>query len=87
MESMHYIGLDIHKRIIAFCIKTFNGKIVNQGKITAARKALNGWPLCSRLKYLERNLSLWKYKWPLRRPLKALSHSDLSVAPCNLGAE
>jgi len=43
MESMHYIGLDIHKKIIAYCIKTFNGKIVDQGTITATRKALNWW--------------------------------------------
>ncbi len=28
MESMHYIGMDIHKKIIAFCIKTFSGTLI-----------------------------------------------------------
>lgn len=43
MESMHYIGMDIHKKIIAFCIKTFHGTMINQGKLPATRKALNKW--------------------------------------------
>ena len=33
MENMHYIGLDIHKKIIAFCIKT---KSVEQNRFAAA---------------------------------------------------
>lgn len=43
MESMYYIGLDIHKKMIAFCIKTLNGTMVDQGTITATRKALDEW--------------------------------------------
>lgn len=43
MEIMHYIGLDIHKKVIAFCIKTWRGEMVNQGKIQATRKALGTW--------------------------------------------
>ncbi len=43
MESMHYIGMDIHKKIIAFCIKTFNGIVIKQGKLPATRKALSNW--------------------------------------------
>lgn len=43
MEIMHYIGLDIHKKIIAYCIKTFSGDIIDQGTIPATRKALNDW--------------------------------------------
>jgi transposase len=43
MESMHYIGLDIHKKIIAFCIKTISGVMIRQGTIPATRKALNSW--------------------------------------------
>lgn len=41
--SMHYIGLDIHKKIIAFCIKTANGDLVEHGTIPATRKALGEW--------------------------------------------
>ena len=43
METMHYIGLDIHKKIIAFCIKTISGQIISQGTISATRKALMDW--------------------------------------------
>jgi len=43
MESMHYIGLDIHKKIISFCIKTWSGVLIGQGTIPATRKALSGW--------------------------------------------
>nr|WP_319392691.1 IS110 family transposase [uncultured Desulfobacter sp.] len=43
MESMHYIGMDIHKKIIAFCIKTFSGRVIKQGKLPATRKALSNW--------------------------------------------
>ena len=40
---MHYIGLDIHKKIIAYCIKTLDGAIYGQGKICATRPALIEW--------------------------------------------
>lgn len=43
MESMYYIGLDIHKKIIAFCIKTVSGQVIKQGTVSATRKALNAW--------------------------------------------
>ena len=43
MEREHYIGLDIHKKIIAYCIKTKSGKRIGQGKISATRKGLNDW--------------------------------------------
>ncbi len=42
MESMHYIGLDIHKKIVVFCIKTFGGIRVDQGTIRATRKGILG---------------------------------------------
>ena len=40
---MHYIGLDIHKKIIAFCVKSEDGAIHSQGKISATRPALIEW--------------------------------------------
>ena len=43
MESIHYIGLDVHKKTIAYCIKTVNGTTVQQGVISAERKALRQW--------------------------------------------
>lgn len=41
--SMHYIGLDIHKKIIAYCIKTDNGTLHGNGVIPATRSALEEW--------------------------------------------
>ena len=43
MNSMHYIGFDIHKKVISFCEKLMDGTIVEQGVIAATRKSLNHW--------------------------------------------
>ncbi len=43
MNSFYYVGLDIHKKMIAYCIKTIDGRIVRQGKIEANRKMLYRW--------------------------------------------
>jgi transposase len=43
MESIHYIGLDVHKKTISYCIKAVNGKVVRQGNISTERKALRHW--------------------------------------------
>ena len=40
MESIHYIGLDVHKKTIAYCVKTASGQLVCQGTVAAERKAL-----------------------------------------------
>lgn len=43
MESIHYVGLDVHKKNISYCVKTTGGKCVSQGEITADRKSLVQW--------------------------------------------
>jgi len=43
MNSMHYIGFDIHKKVISFCEKLMDGTIVDQGVIHATRESLNSW--------------------------------------------
>lgn len=43
MNSMHYIGFDIHKKIIAFCCKEADGTIADSGVIPATRTALTKW--------------------------------------------
>ena len=43
MNSMHYIGFDIHKKIISFCEKLMDGTIVDQGVISATRESLSHW--------------------------------------------
>ena len=43
MDSMHYIGFDIHKKVISFCEKKIDGTIVDQGEVKATRKGLSDW--------------------------------------------
>jgi len=43
MENMYYIGLDVHKKTIAFCIKSADGRAVRQGTVNAQRPALRQW--------------------------------------------
>jgi transposase len=43
MNVIHYIGLDVHKKTISYCIKTADGRIVREGKLPATRLALRSW--------------------------------------------
>jgi transposase len=43
MTIMHYIGLDIHKKTISFCVKLADGTMVSEGKIVANRASLDRW--------------------------------------------
>lgn len=43
MEELYYIGLDLHKKIIAYCIKTVSGAIIRRGTVAATRPALLEW--------------------------------------------
>jgi len=43
MTVIHYIGLDVHKKTISYCIKTAAGQIVQQGRLEASRSALRSW--------------------------------------------
>ncbi len=43
MKSMHYIGFDIHKKVISFCEKQVDGTVVDQGTLRANRKVLSKW--------------------------------------------
>ncbi len=43
METVYYIGLDVHKKTIAYCIKTITGKLAEQGAISADRQTLRRW--------------------------------------------
>ena len=40
MEKMYYIGLDIHKKMIAWCLKDHSGCFVKQGEVKTTRSAL-----------------------------------------------
>lgn len=43
MQEVHYIGLDVHKKTIAFCEKTQSGRVIAEGIIEANRSALELW--------------------------------------------
>ena len=43
MKTVYSIGLDIHKKVIAYCIKTKDGHLVGQGAIGADRASLIEW--------------------------------------------
>lgn len=43
MTSIHYIGLDVHKRTMSFCIKGQLGNIIRQGQVATDREALQEW--------------------------------------------
>ena len=43
MESMYYIGLDVHKRKISYCVKDSSGKLHAEGTLPATRYDLDCW--------------------------------------------
>jgi len=42
MQTMYYIGLDVHKRTISYCVKDGSGTIHAEGTIAATRFDLGG---------------------------------------------
>ena len=42
-QPYHYIGLDIHKRSIAFCEKRADGQTVAAGTLSATRESIQQW--------------------------------------------
>jgi transposase len=43
MNSPHYIGFDVHKKHINFCIKAGSGELVKEGRLPSERAALRSW--------------------------------------------
>ncbi len=43
MQSMYYIGLDVHKKTISYCVKDGSGRIHAEGAIPATRLDLDIW--------------------------------------------
>src|SRR5512136_1766554 len=40
---LYYIGFDIHKKTIAYCVKRIDGTLIQQGMVAADRKSLRQW--------------------------------------------
>ena len=43
MESVDYIGLDVHKKTVSYCVKTQSGRIRDEGSIAATKEKLTQW--------------------------------------------
>lgn len=43
MNIPHYIGFDVHKKTVSYCVKTADGQIVEEGKLPALRMRLREW--------------------------------------------
>jgi transposase len=43
MNVIHYIGFDVHKKSISYCVKTADGTIVEEDRLPATRRALVRW--------------------------------------------
>ncbi len=43
MNVNHYIGFDVHKKSISYCVKTADGRIVEEGKLRATHQVLRQW--------------------------------------------
>jgi transposase len=40
---MHFIGLDIHKKTISYCVKDVSGTVLPEGTVAATRAQLDDW--------------------------------------------
>jgi transposase len=43
MSAYYYIGLDIHKKTISYCVKAIDGSMISEGKMAAERESLTAW--------------------------------------------
>ena len=43
MTEVHYVGFDVHKKTISICVKTADGKIVEQTTIRSRREVIENW--------------------------------------------
>jgi transposase len=43
MDSVYYLGLDVHKKTISYCVKRSDGIIVQEGTVSTRRKELETW--------------------------------------------
>jgi transposase len=43
MTNMNYIGLDVHKKTISYCVKDAAGQVHREGKIGSTRRELDCW--------------------------------------------
>jgi hypothetical protein len=43
MNSFYYVGLDVLKKTVSFCVKRIDGTIASEGQVPARRAELTAW--------------------------------------------
>lgn len=43
MDSVYYLGLDVHKKTISYCLKQDDGRVLREGSVAARREPLGAW--------------------------------------------
>jgi len=43
MKGYYFVGLDVHKKTVSYCVKEEDGTVVDRGKVRATREGLLGW--------------------------------------------
>jgi transposase len=43
MTNMNYIGLDVHKKTISYCVKDAAGQVLQEGNVRSTRRELDCW--------------------------------------------
>jgi transposase len=43
MDTIHYIGFDVHKSSVSYCVKRADGGVVEEGRLEAERRSLRQW--------------------------------------------
>jgi transposase len=43
MDAIHYIGFDVHKKSVSFCVKQSDGAVIAEGRLPAEREDLRRW--------------------------------------------
>jgi hypothetical protein len=73
MTVIHYIGFDVHKKTISYCVKAADGRIVQEGKLAATRPVI-----CQKLPPVRKDIEFWS-----RRDIASLvvkHHRSLPLA-------
>lgn len=42
-RSIQYVGLDVHKKTVAYCVLTQSGRVKDEGTLASSREALSAW--------------------------------------------
>ena len=80
VTSMNFIGLDIHKKTISYCVKDISGKVQSEGKIPATRQGLWEWvseislPKLRQIKAPIRRVGPFQKVWIVKQQIRSASH-------------